>query len=332
MKRTICICDREPEYSYQFMEVVNEKRTCPFIVKAFTSPQTLITYLRQDSADVILISPEFYDITISRMTAARFFLLMDGRETVIPEGLSQIHKYQKADNILRDILKEYEITSIFSGSSSYDMQLYGVYSPLHRIGKTTFALAMCQELGKDKKVLYLNLESCSGFTDLMQREYSVDLTDLLYCARQEEGMLMSQLASAAQGFYNLDYIPPAKIPVELTDITAEEWNELLDQLIGSGIYDLIMIDFGEGIQGLLGLLARCDRIYMPVMDDFFSQSKLSQYEEMLETLDYQEIIEKTKRVYLPKQEVMMEGSVFRGESLWGSYHGFVKRLLEEDLS
>lgn len=40
--------------------------------------------------------------------------------------------------------------------------LIGVYSPIHRIGKTKFAIRTARQLGRSVPVLYLNLEGNSG--------------------------------------------------------------------------------------------------------------------------------------------------------------------------
>ena len=65
-------------------------------------------YLESQRADVVLVSPELYENPMTKKTLATFFLLMDGRERLIPEGVPMIRKYQKADDIIRAILKEYE--------------------------------------------------------------------------------------------------------------------------------------------------------------------------------------------------------------------------------
>ena len=40
--------------------------------------------------------------------------------------------------------------------------MIGIYSPVHRIGKTKFALRLGQKMARQVPVLYLNLEGYSG--------------------------------------------------------------------------------------------------------------------------------------------------------------------------
>ena len=59
-------------------------------------------------------------------------------------------------------------------------KVLGVYSPVGRCLKTSFALTMGKLLAQEERVLYLNLEEFSGLSVLMKEEYKSDLSDLLY--------------------------------------------------------------------------------------------------------------------------------------------------------
>jgi len=329
MKRKIFICDVEADYSYRLMEAVNGMISSPFEVRAFTSSDILESCLENEVPDILLISPAFLTDQIEKRGIGDIFILTEGKDRKYAENHHVVYKYQKAEDVIREIIRQYEQDHAGTDTMNFGRQaeVIGVYSPLHRIGKTTFALAIGQELGRDRKVLYLNLESCSGFPALLNRECDVDLSDLLYYARQDASLLALKLPAVTQTIHTLDYVPPARITSDLMEITSEEWHYLLSQIEGSGAYDTIIIDFGEGVQGLLTLLARCDKIYMPVAGDFISQGKICQYEEMLDALDYPEILDKTEKVALPVSEKVGEDSLYIGEFLWGPLTGFARSLL-----
>ena len=59
-------------------------------------------------------------------------------------------------------------------------KVLGVYSPVGRCLKTSFALTIGKLLAQEERVLYLNLEEFSGLSVLMKEEYKSDLSDLLY--------------------------------------------------------------------------------------------------------------------------------------------------------
>jgi len=67
--------------------------------------------------------------------------------------------------------------------------LIGVYSPIHRIGKTKYALELGKELAEKGPVLYLNLEEYAGGEHYFSKEQEQNLGDLLYYSKQETGNL-----------------------------------------------------------------------------------------------------------------------------------------------
>ena len=72
-----------------------------------------------------------------------------------------IQKYQNANEIIRIIFEAYtEKTkeNLIRITRKEYPKIIAVYSTIHRIGKTTFALAFGSECAKWKKTLYLNLE------------------------------------------------------------------------------------------------------------------------------------------------------------------------------
>ena len=60
-----------------------------------------------------------------------------------------------------------------------------MYSPVHRIGKTRFALRLGEKLSEQIPVLYLNLEGYAGGSYYFPEETEQDLGDLIYCMKQE---------------------------------------------------------------------------------------------------------------------------------------------------
>ncbi|MDQ9824849.1 hypothetical protein RFZ44_16190, partial [Acinetobacter sp. 163] len=54
-------------------------------------------------------------------------------------------------------------------------EILGVYSPVGRCLKTSFALALGQILARERAVLYLNLEEYSGFEELIGKGFAHNL-------------------------------------------------------------------------------------------------------------------------------------------------------------
>ena len=199
-----------------------------------------------------------------------------------------------------------------------------------RSGKTAFALALGEILAESRQVLYLNLEEYSGFEELFGTHYRTDLTDLIYFARQKEENLVYKLNSIIQSFHGLQYVPPAFFSADIRGVTGEEWLLILKRIMEYCEYDVILLDLGGQMEGIFELLQRCERIYMPVAADRIARAKLSQYEKLLQMMEQQEILEKTKKLQVPQTELDPNGPDMIQQLVWGETGTFVRRLLWEE--
>lgn len=55
-KSILAICDVERSYAYNFMEYINQKRSVPFEIQAFTNTDTLLAFGSKEDIDILLIS------------------------------------------------------------------------------------------------------------------------------------------------------------------------------------------------------------------------------------------------------------------------------------
>ena len=84
------------------------------------------------------------------------------------ESGKEIYKFQSGDDIIREVMAVYsEIPGIrpnTAGSVDQSRRIIGVYSPVGRCGKTCLALAIGQILAKEEKVLFVTLDTFTGFS------------------------------------------------------------------------------------------------------------------------------------------------------------------------
>lgn len=171
--------------------------------------------------------------------------------------------------------------------------LIGVYSPIHRIGKTMFAMELGKEFAKKEPVLYLNLEEYAGGDFYFCDQTGQSLADLLYYARQEKGNLGLRISMMAGQAENLDYILPMPYVQDLQGISAEEWLKLFDQILENCIYGKIILDLGDSVNGLFQILDACDTVYTPYIEEGAARAKLNQYAENLRKTGKEKVLEKT---------------------------------------
>ena len=321
MKKNIfAICDLEEEYARNFLEYVNRKRNVPFEIRAFTTRKGLLEFAGENRIELLLISQRAMCREISGLDAGRIVILSEGIHSSELERYPNVYKYQSSADVVREVMACYGRSEPDPGEAfpvlKKKTEILGVYSPLKRCLKTSFALALGQILARKKAVLYLNLEEYSGFEQLMGQEYKTTLSDLLYYVKQKSRNLIHQMNGMVTTVGNMDYIPPARTPWDVKSVTLEEWNYLLDQICSESSYEVILLDLGCETEDTFHLLERCRRIYMPVLGDKVSMCKIAQFEELLKVWDCSRVAAKITKVQPPchrnenRMEPYVNGLVF----------------------
>ncbi len=331
-KKVFAICDLEASYACNLSEYLNGKKAMPFEVQAFTNAESLQKFALENEIGILLISPSAFCREVRELPIDRVILLSEGEQRE-EQDLPFVYKYQSSDAILAEVMEYYvqdhPQQQLFT-LSVRKTRLYGVYSPISRARKTSFALALGEILAESGKVLYLNFEEFSGFEALFQEHHSTDMTDLIYFYRQKDSSFIYKLNSVIQTFHNLEYIPPAISPMDLRDVSAQEWIGLLNELLSFREYDAILLDLSWQVNELFQILSACDRIYMAVMDDLISQAKLKQYERLTELFHMEELQKKTIRIRPPIQQLQRDGSDPVQQLVYGEMGSYVRHLLRRE--
>lgn len=335
MKKSIfAVCDLESSYACRLTDYLNEKKSTPFEVQAFTNVESLRTFAKDHPIEILLISTRAMCNEIRELPIGRVVILSEGEELkeLDLEEYPFVYKYQPSDQLIREVMEYYAAShpKTYLFPTAVKTRLIGVYSPVARSWKTSFALVLGEILAETKQVLYLNLEEYSGFEELFGQQYQTDITDLIYFARQKEENLVYRMNSVIRSFHGLQYVPPALFAADLRDVTGEEWLSFLKQIVSYCEYDYIILDLGSQVDDLLKILQKCTRIFMPVQDDLVAAAKLAQYEKAVRMLDMGEIFEKTKRLHVPAQTVGKGDGDYLQQLVWGNLGNYVRKLLWEE--
>ncbi|MCR5704783.1 MAG: hypothetical protein K6G85_09175 [Eubacterium sp.] len=316
----LAIYDVDISYGNHLMNYISEKEGMPFKTVVFTEKEALYNYLEEQHIDLLLISGEAMDEKFETYDIGKIILLSPGDIFSEYIGYSSIYKYQSSENIIREVLDYY--VDVYQESGSIPMNIgkakvLGVYSPVGRIGKTTFALTMGQILASDERVLYLNLEEFAAFEMLLGKDYSADLSDLLYYYRQYPESLHIKIQIVAQRYNNLSYIPPVVFSEDLRQMKAQEWISFIETINSCGLYDRIILDISSMLENPLEILKYCDEIYMPVPKTGMSLMKVQAFETFLERNHQNELMDKIIKIPMAEVFTGEEGSRYLEEQLWG---------------
>ncbi|MCR5837228.1 MAG: hypothetical protein K6G88_12030 [Lachnospiraceae bacterium] len=329
---SIAYYDEDIAYAESFCDFVSRDQKLPFKIKLFTNNKVLKKHFEKGGSDVLLVASDSYSEEIEKYGASEIIIFNGNKKVICDLPYRRVHKYQSVYSII-DILLNYIADmglvtvgdSVFSGKKA---EIIGIYSPVSRSGKTSFALTMGQLLSNEKEVLYINFEEFSGLSSLMNGDYKSDLADLFYHFKQSREMLPVKLHAVVRKNHGMDYIPPMRYSEDLRNIKSDDWVGLINEIAGME-YDYIILDLSNMVRDIFTVLEQCDYIYMPICSDRISMLKLNEYEEFLFLTGRESILEKTNKIKIPKQDISNWQENFMEELTWGCMGDFVKKLLLE---
>lgn len=328
-KNIFAVCDLEVEYAYNFMEYLNQRRNLPFEVQAFTSPQILCEYAKTQPIEILLISDKAMCEEVRRLKVGKLIILTEGVHNPELDQYPSVYKYQASDSVVREVMECYGAEKAARESLPQwkrQASVIGIYSPVGRCQKTSFALTLGQILAKDRAVLYLNLESYSGFEQLLGEVWERNLSDLLYFLRQDNASIVHKLSGMIQSVQNLDFVPPALAPMDIQCTDVKEWLRLIDSIVSESAYEVLILDLGDCVQELYQILDICTKVYVPVRGDSVSMAKLAQFENLLRMWDYESVLEKLQKIKPPFYSTNRTGKGYIEELAWSEMGDYVRQL------
>jgi hypothetical protein len=297
--RNLVVCDTEEEYAKALAMFFMRKKELMLQVHVCSSVGHAEALGKELRADILLAAAECAGEVQEKVRAEKVFVLSTGRKSAEKAEYPALYKYQSGEKMLSCIIQEcaelFDAEDMSQGMSGNKKQkIIGVFSPVHRIGKTEYALKLGEKLAETENVLYLNLEVFAGIGGHFKQEGQT-LADVLYYARQEKGNLGLMLTTLVCHRGNLDYVLPVPISEDLKEVHGSEWALLVNKILEQSIYETIVLDIGDGIPELYQLLKSCAEVHMPVLEDDYSKAKLLQFEREMNVLGQEDVLKRIVR-------------------------------------
>lgn len=305
------ICDTQKSYSENLFRRLSEKLSGYFQFHVFHDIENLKIAAKSMQVNILLIGEEYGKEDRDEIPARQKYLLIGEK---IPNERSPTEipffRYQSVSSMLELLLQEkdqensevqtHQIQLVSDRSQTVKANvngLIGIYSPVHRIGKTRFAMRMGRVLSESIPTLYLNLEGYSGLNYYLPEESGMNLGDLLYYMKQESINPVWKISTLISHMNGVDYIAPIRAEQDFREVTKEEWNQLLDLILEKSIYKVIILDLGDTVDGLYDLLGRCSKVYTPYIEEGAAKKKYQEYVrgwvEYFRLADMKKLLQKT---------------------------------------
>lgn len=299
MKKFV-ICDEEEMYAKRLAELFACKKELVFEVYSFSAFEQVLEFEKENEIELLLVNEHCFSPEQMQIHIPNVFLLCEERG----KDARKIYKYQSAEEIFR-VLAEIcidEGKDYFRKWGHGQCKMVGIYSPIGRCGKTQFSMKLGRELAKKNAVLYLNLNIYEGNFFINAEERAKTLTDVLYYSGLEDGKFGIRFGTLVRRYGNLDYVLPCRISLDLKAVSEAEWRKLFEQLWSEGLYEIILLEAGECIQGFYEVLETCGKIYMPVRKEAEAMAKVDAFEKELAMTGREGMLTKIQKVD-PEEEV-----------------------------
>jgi len=269
-----------------------KKEYSPFFVKTFSGTGDL----EKVKEGICLISSSLLREDMG-LDVRRTVILKDGELKKCFSDFRIVNKFQPAEAIYEQLLqcqmeREDIINAADFGLACKKIRVFGVYSPVKRIGKTTFAKQMCKDDGEKGRTLYLNLEEFSK-----EKEEGAGLSEVIYYYRQKKLGMIFSMPDIIRKEKDYDYILPVRWVFDLKEMSAKDWVLVIDGIEEAGIYDCIWIDFDDMPSGT-ELFEKCEKIYVPYTNEEDELRRIERFENMLKMMPEYDIDQKISKVLL----------------------------------
>lgn len=220
--KNLVVCDAEEEYAKALSMFFMRKKELMLQVHVCSNVSHAENLGKEIRTDILLVAPEYALKVQEKVKAEKVFVLSSGEQFKEQLEFPVLYKYQPGERMLGDIIREcaeiFDAGDMVRGiAGNKKRKVIGVFSPVHRIGKTAYALKLGEELAESENVLYLNLEIFAGLGGHFEQDGQT-LADVLYYARQEKGNLGLMLTTLVCHRGNLDYVKPMPVSEDMKEV------------------------------------------------------------------------------------------------------------------
>ena len=298
--KRLVICDPEEGYASALASYFMKKKELAFQVYVYSSLQKVQRMQEEEHIDYLIISADYEAEERSRVAADKKFVLAVSGQEQLGKDEIPVLKYQPGEAILAEVIRCSDPADnagglFFRTAGRERGTLIGVFSPAHRTGKTSYAIELGQKLSAKSEVLYVNMEIYGGKGGIFPENPRYTLADIMYYSRQESKNLPLVLSTMTGRMKGLEYISPMPVSEDIKAVTPQEWTSFLIQITKDSIYETVILDVDEGLQGVYDILRLCTEVHVPAAEDETGCAKERQFEEELRLLGYEDVLQKLKK-------------------------------------
>ena len=180
------------------------------------------------------------------------------------EGCVQmVEKYQEVNRIVDEIMRQIgdEVRGVQQSDRIERARMFAVYSLSENEYQMPLAVTLASILSERERVLILDLQENSGFSQLIGERQGQGLEELLVMA--ESGRFASgRMVSCIGHMDQADYVYPVKNTECLCEAEGALYQSLIRVLAKEMGYQTVILSLGSRFVGFFELLNECQEIYL----------------------------------------------------------------------
>ncbi|MCF0131954.1 MAG: hypothetical protein HUJ71_09480 [Pseudobutyrivibrio sp.] len=329
MKKDIALCDLDMDYITRFASYLMGKRNSSKVeLHIFTTPESFFS--DEGDYDVGLMTSDFMEVMDFKTQGniRKRYLLSEDNYNKESE-LDWVYKYQSMEAIIQAIpeiqeeLNQNVQTEEIGKRKPY---LMGVFSPMSHELQLPFAMALCDSIKNQGRILFLDLEEISILSSLLNTESDSNLMDLIYELSTNKTLGEDAIKRHINQFMGMDYISPFINPDDLVQIGEAELLKLYEAINQMG-YETVVLLLGRAVPGFTELLSHMDQLIMlSKPGDYYNKGS----KVFLDYINRSGINANVTEVKLSMSAGnLKDGTYCIEELLTGNLGLFVRKLLED---
>lgn len=261
----LVIADIDEMYLDNLASFMFNKYYSTFKIKTFSSRDLFVEFLKEkkwNSPDLILLGDEFStDEEIQKLIGTDSLGLIGIGVQYAPTqnpDMLYIEKYQSAETITEEIVEYYtSLNPVYKSSENNERsysKVISMFSSSGGAGKSTIAVNLANQLSSfGKRVLYLDLQSLNTtflYYGDTNKKFDMNFTNLIFSIKENSTDIKNIITNIVvkDDQTNVFFIPPPYFSLEIDELTAEDYEDIIHELKVSNIVDYIVIDTETGIK------------------------------------------------------------------------------------
>ncbi len=334
-KIRVAIFDADKGYRERFADYLMSYKAMEMDLAVFTKQEFLFEALGVDKFHLLVLGCGYEEV-LARVKATRVPTLVLTEyvhsyvcETVgqTDERIAYTSKYQSMDIITQKMQTMAEAVWGHGDRNSIyrELEVVGIFSPVKHEMQMLFSLLYAKNLGKDRKVLYINLLAFSGFSEMFGNT-DYDLGDAILQVR-EPVVRMERLLECIYEGEDFSYISPFVNPENIREITAEDVKGLL-KIVGEHTdYQTVILDIGINVREFAEIFLMCSKLYCLGRKGYLFEAQMRQFLAYLEKVVDAAFLERIRKIELPGQKVICGGANLLEQLEWSEFGDFVRTEL-----